>query len=225
VLNHYSLAFNWPSIKKLLFATLAIVFFSCSAVKAQYYNNSDSRYGISIGTDYDKPVGNLSYTFKPAINYNLNLLHHYDNFTVSVSAGYHAFKPKLDTFYYQVSDTEYGTAHYENFTVYSFYLGATYDLALSDQLKIYTGINLGMYYTHFALQSTDFMIHDTEDLHEQDAYFAPRLGFTYMINDNIGIGLEGKYNFFAPTGQKQYNDRVGTLYNSYSAGVRLMFNF
>jgi hypothetical protein len=203
---------------------LVIPLFSCLSARAQY-SNSDSRYGISIGSDYDAPVGNFSYTFKPTINYNLSLLHHYDNLTGSISFGYHQYQPKQDTFYYQANSTNYGTVSYKNFPVYSFYLGLTYDFAVTEQLKIYSGINLGVYYTHFAYHASDFLVDDTENLNEEDVYLAPRLGVTYMLNDNIGIGIEGKYNFFAPSGDSQYNDRVGTLYNSYSAGVRLTYNF
>ena len=217
---HNPKLFNWPTLNKLISATFIIIIFSYSSVKAQY-SSSDSQYGVSIGTDYDVPVGNFSYTFKPAINYNLNLFHHYGDFTASFSAGYHIYKPKADTFYYQKSETDYGKIQYQNFPVYSFYLGATYDLALTEQLKAYGGINMGIYYTHYVFQSTDF----DADLNEQDLYLAPRLGISYMLTNNVGIGIEGKYNFFAPTGDARYDDRVGTLYNSYSVGFRLIYNF
>jgi hypothetical protein len=152
-------------------------------------------------------------------------LRHSGDFTMNLSLGYHNYKPKQDTFYYQATATEYGKVSYQNFPVYSFYLGLTYNFPVSDQLKIYGGFNLGAYYTHFVFRATDFAVDDNEDLHEEDVYLAPRIGVAYMINNNIGIGLEGKYNLFAPTGDKRYNDRVGTLYNSYSVGVRLIYNF
>jgi len=221
---HTPLSLHQKISNKWLPLVFIISIFCCSSVKAQF-NNSDSNYGISIGTDYDTPIGNLGYTFKPALNYNVNLFKHSGDFTASVSIGYHVYKPKQDTFYYAATATDFGTAVYQNFTVVSFYLGGTYDYPVTDQFKIYGGVNLGLYNTHLAFHSVDFLVDDTEDLHEQDLYFAPRLGFTYMFDDNVGIGLEGKYNFFAPTGKKQFDDRIGTLYNSWSAGIRLTYNF
>lgn len=217
---------------RLLFRVCAVSVFLLftvgSRVNAQYYRNtgqSDSDFGISIGADYDAPVGNLSYTFKPTFNYNLSVLRHYDNFTMNLTLGYHSYKAKQDTFYYQVSATDYGTVTYQPFTAYSLYLGLAYDLPVNDQLKVYGGINLGAYYVHFAFHSSDLVLNDNENFYEQELYFAPKVGFTYMLSDNIGVGIEGKYNFFAPTGKKIDNDRVGTLYNSYAAGVRLTYNF
>jgi hypothetical protein len=223
----------------LLFRACAIIisllFFINSEASAQYYragnSGSDSHYGISIGSDYDAPVGNLSYTFKPAINYNASFLWYHGDFSMNFTAGYHQYKPKQDTFYYELASTQagystqYGTISYGNFPVYSFYIGLNYHLTVTDQFKAYCGLNLGAYFTHLVYHSADLLAGDNEDLHEEDVYLAPKLGVTYMLSDNIGIGIEGKYNLFAPEGNKRYNDRVGTLYNSYSAGVRLSYNF
>jgi len=216
--------------KGILLICFIIPVFFTSTAKAQ--GSYDSRYGISVGTDYDAPVGNFSYTFKPAMNYNLSFLMTSGSLTGSVNFGYHNYKAKQDTFYYQVIYTEdgrdhldYGSVHYENFPVYSIYLGLVYNLELSEQLKVYAGANLGAYYTHFVFQARDVQGGSNTDLHERDLYIAPRLGFTYSLANNIGIGIEGKYNLFAPTGDSRYSDRVGTLYNSYSAGVRLTYYF
>jgi len=214
------------SIKKLVPAVFVIFICSCLSAKAQYFNgDSDSKYGISIGTDYDTPLGNLAYTFKPAINYNLNLLKHSGDFTANISFGYHSYKPKMDTFYYAETNVDYGTAVYQNLTVISAYLGGTYDYPVTDQFKINAGINLGLYATHNVFHTSDFTTDDNEDISSKDVYLAARLGFTCMVTDNAGIGLEAKYNFFAPTGDADFNPLVGKTYFSWSAGVRLMYNF
>ncbi len=178
--------------KNFLFICFAISIFFATTAKAQY----DVKYAIAIGTDYDAPVGNFSYTFKPATNCNLSFTGNSGNITGSVNFGYHNYKTKQDTFYYQVSDTEYGRVHYQNFPVYSFYLGWVYNLELTEKLKVYGGINLGLYYTHFVFQARDFIGGSNTDLHEEDVYFAPRLGFSYPLTENVGIGIESKYNFF-----------------------------
>jgi hypothetical protein len=223
--NLYSLLPSGRSIKKVALATVMAMLFSWSAANAQSYRDDETKYGISIGSDYDTPVGNLAYTFKPAINYNLNFLQQKGDFTANVSFGYHAYTPKMDTFYYAATSTDYGTAEYKNFTVTSFYLGGTYNYPVSDQFKINAGVNLGAYFTHYYLHQSNFALDETDDLSEKDIYIAARLGFTYMLNENVGIGVEGKYNFFAPTGSAEDNDRVGTLYFSWSAGVRLTYIF
>jgi hypothetical protein len=232
ILNYfYPFVVRWQSVKILSAATSILLFFFCLSAKAQYYR-SESKFSISVGTDYDAPVGNLSYTFKPTLNFNLNLLEHSGDFTGSISFGYHAYKPKLDTFYYQLSregetgsPLEYGKIHYQEFTAYSLYLGLVYNVDITEQLKVYSGINLGAYYTHLGSYQSDFMGKGDTNFHEQELYIAPRLGFNFMLTDHVGIGLEGKYNFFAPTGKAQYNDRVGTLYNSYATGLRVIYSF
>lgn len=221
---HHSPLTRWRLAPTLLSAAVLIIVFSVTSAKAQR-SDSDSRYGVSLGTDYDVPVGNFAYTFKPAINYNLNLFQRVDHLTGSISFGYHKYKPKQDVFYYQVSDTEYGTVKYQDFPAFSFYLGLTYDLPLGERINLHAGINLGAYYTHLVFLADDYLGGEHDDLHERDVYLAPRLGFTYTLTDSIDIGMEGKYNFFAPGGHSEYGDRVGTLYNSYSAGVRLIYNF
>ena len=222
---------------RLLFRVCAVSVFLlcfCSKADAQYYQagtHDGSHFGVAVGSDYDSPVGNFSYTFKPAINYNASFLWYYGDFSMNFTAGYHEYKPKQDTFYYELESTQmgfnsqYGSVSYGNFRVYSFYLGLNYHLTITDQFKVYCGLNLGEYTTHFVFHSADLLEEQNEDLHETDIYLAPKLGITYMLNDNIGIGIEGKYNLFAPSGDARYNDRVGTLYNSYSTGVRLSYNF
>jgi hypothetical protein len=222
----YTALFSAPLFTKVLSVALVIAICSISTVKAQYYGGgSDLQYGVSVGADYDAPVGNFAYTFKPAINYNLNLLRHDGNFTSSISFGYHVYKPKMDTFYYAATSSDYGTVEYQNFTVVSFYLGGTYDYPVSDQLKVYAGVNFGVYSTHLAFQSANFLEDDNEDLHEQNFYLAGRLGFTYMLTDNVGVGIEAKYNFFTPAGDSEDDAQVGTTYFTWSAGLRLTYNF
>jgi hypothetical protein len=216
--------------KGVLLTCFIIPIFFTTTAKAQ--GSYDTSHAIAIGIDYDAPVGDFSYTFKPTTNYNLSFLLNSGDLTGSVNFGYHNYKARQDTFYYLVTytddgkdHTEYGHVHYENFPVYSFYLGLVYNLELAEQLKVYGGFNLGVYYTHFVFQASDVLGGSNTDLHEQDLYIAPRLGCTWLLTKSIGVGIEGKYNFFAPTGDSRYTDRVGTLYNSYSTGVRLIYNF
>ncbi|HWZ04838.1 MAG TPA: hypothetical protein VNX40_14575 [Mucilaginibacter sp.] len=226
-LNLYFLSLK-RSFKALSFITLTILVFAAGTAKAQYYSygsGGSSTYGVGLMGSYDVPVGNLAYTFKPAIGYGVSVFSYHGDFTSSVTIGYHAYKPKLDTFYYQVNQTNYGTIHYDNFTAISLYLGAAYNLQIMDGLKGYVGLNFGVYYTKMAFHSSDLFVDDTENLNEQDLYLAPKIGLTYSLNDNVAIGIEGKYNSFAPTGKKQDNPLVGTIYSSYAGSFILTYNF
>ncbi|WP_157750654.1 hypothetical protein [Mucilaginibacter gotjawali] len=212
----------------ILFIPLTILVFATSTANAQYYRyggGGSGTYGIGLVGSYDVPVGNLGYTFKPAIGYGVSVFSYHGNFTSSITIGYHAYKPKLDTFYYQVDQTNYGTVHYDNYTAISIYLGVAYNFEISDGVKVYAGLNLGAYYTHMAFHSSDLYVDDTENLGEKDAYLAPKIGFTYSLNDNVAIGIEGKYNLFAPTGRAADNPLVGTVYSSYAGSFILTYNF
>jgi hypothetical protein len=224
-INPFLLKFR-SSFKTFAFINLTILVFATGSAKAQYnYVGGGGRYGVGLMAGYDVPVGNLSYTFKPAISYGLSAFSYHGDFTASLTIGYHAYQPKLDTFYYQVDATDYGTVHYDNFTVVSLYLGGAYNLQITDGLKGYAGLNFGIYYTRMAFHSSDLYVNDTENLNEQDLYLAPKLGLTYALNDNISLGVEAKYNSFAPTGQKQDNPLVGTIYSSYTGTFILTYNF
>jgi hypothetical protein len=107
----------------------------------------------------------------------------------------------------------------------SLYLGGAYNLKLADNISAYVGLNFGAYYTHLQYQSADFILASNVDEHLEDLYVAPKLGINYLIDDHFSIGIEGKYNTFAPTGEKQDNPLVGTFYNSYSGTFFLTYNF
>jgi hypothetical protein len=216
--------FTCKRFKVLSIAVTTLLIFFCFSVKAQRQSN-DNAYSIALSTGYDVPVGDLTYTFKPAVTYGISFMKTRNDFTVSVNFGHQVYKPKLDTFYYRVDASNYGTIHYDNFTITSLYLGATYNLENSDNLKAYGGFNFGIYYTHMIYHSSDEYLVDDSDLNEEDLYLAPKLGLTYLITDNIGLGIECKYNLFTPSGQKADNPAVGTLYNSYAGNVVLTYNF
>jgi len=212
------------SIHVIFAALLCLLLFSASNVTAQNRTGEDG-YGLSIGTGYDVPVGNLSYTFKPATTYDFSLYEYRNGFTGSISFGYHVYKPKQDTFYYAVDATNYGTTVYQNFTMYSFYLGGAYNLKLTDDLWAYAGINFGVYFTHFMYTSADEYEVPTDNLNLQDFYFAPKIGFNYLIGDHFAVGVEGKYNSFMPTGQSDEDPLVGTVYSSYAVTFIATYNF
>lgn len=226
LLKPYSFKRQWL-VKTLRGACLLMFIFISFSAKAQYhhYGSDDNTFGAALTAGYDVPVGNLSYTYKPAITYGARFLWNQGAVTANVSFGYHVYKPKLDTFYYAVDESNYGKVSYSNFTIYSFYIGGAYNLEVTEGFKVYGGLDLGAYESHVIVHSSDLYIDSHSDTHQEDVYLAPKLGFTYLVTDNIGVGIEGKYNFFAPTGKAKDNPAVGTLYNSYSGNLVLTYNF
>ena len=223
--NTYLITYKWRA-KIISVTSLIILVFTYFSAKAQYsYGDNNPSYGIAVSAGYEAPIANLAYTFKAAPAYEFKVLSYHDNITINGSIGYRAFKPKLDTFYYAVDEANYGTIEYQNFTVLSLYIGGAYNLEINDGLKVYAGFDLGAYYTHMVYHLTDEFEDQNADLHQEDAYLAPKLGFTYSINDNMALGIEAKYNLFSPVGQKVDNPAVGTLYNSYSGHLVLTYNF
>jgi hypothetical protein len=198
---------------------------TCSSAVAQNRSGDDG-FGVALSTGYDVPVGNLGYTFKPATTYGFTVMQYKNGFTGSITVGYHFYQPKQDTFYYAVNTTNYGTISYKNFTMISAYLGGAYNVKLTDDIIGYVGLDFGVYYSHMYYTSADeYQAGGGLDAHEEDLYVAPKVGINYLIGDNMAIGIEGKYNSFAPSGQKEDNPLVGTIYSSYAATFIITYNF
>lgn len=211
-------------MKKLLLIILAI---GCFTARAQFRDveRFDDGVALSVTTHYDLPVGNLGYTFKPAMAYGFNVIAFSDGWTGNCSIGYEVFKPKLNTFYYKADDTNIGKISYQDYSALSLYLGLAYNFHVTEKFWIFTGLNLGVYYTHYAYNLSDIYGEDFNDFHEKNLYGAPKAGVTFVLSNNILVSLESKYNFFSPLGKKPDNDRLVILYNSWANGVALTYKF
>lgn len=224
---------------KLLFAFVLISCFS--TVMAQRRSHAALTYGgggnggtnfndgwaIGFGTAYDVPQGNLSYSYKPTINFNTSVYRYFGAITTSASLGYHSYKPKEDAFYEYNDDGSLSyTSTLSNFRVFSFYLGAAYNIDVADNFRVYGGVNIGAYYTHYAI-SYDVTGYESgsSTLSQQEAYLAPKLGIIFPLSSSVGISMESKYNFFSPTGNSNQDASVGTVFRSFSAGAELVIKF
>ncbi|MEO3404408.1 hypothetical protein AAFN85_10920 [Mucilaginibacter sp. CAU 1740] len=212
-----------------VFISLIFLLFNCSYANAQrFFRDYDEAPtdGIGLNLAFDAPVGNLQYTYKPAINYNLSYYRFFDHATATVGIGYRTYKPKQDVFYYAVGDNDYGTISYSDFRSYIAYLGAAYNIDITDGVKAFGGFNLGCYITKFRFHSADAFVNSDEQIDgEQEAYFAPKLGASIDIGDNLQLNFEGAYSIFAPTGKREWNHRVGTIYSSFNIGSGIVFKF
>jgi hypothetical protein len=183
--------------------------------------STDSGYGITFSAEYDTPLGGLGTSFKPAPAFDLNLINYRGAFTVNLGIGYHSYNPRADTIYYDDGAGGTGTIAYQSFPVYSIYTGAAYNIDVSSGFRIYVGANLGACFTRYAYQADDQFSSTSATFNEENAYIAPKLGFNVMISSSVGLGVEGKYNFFSATGSSEDDPLVGTVLKSYAVGFVL----
>jgi hypothetical protein len=188
--------------------------------------NFSDGWGASLGTGVDIPQGGFNDTFKPAINFNANLYRFLGPFTASLSVGYMNFKPDA----YFLSETVESTGanantYYADMPVISAYAGAAYNIDIADNFRVYGGVNLGVYFTDFAvayeIDGFDPFIYDKWS---QSLYYAPKVGVIFPITPKLGVSIESKYNFFS---QKITlgGASASTNWNSLSLGAELVFKF
>lgn len=214
----------WSGLKITLFL-LMLTGLKANAQNIYGGGDYEETFGVGINADYDMPVGNLKYTYKSAPAYGGSVYMYQEDFTYSISVNFREYKPKQDVFYYLVNDNDYGTATYSSFKTTMAYFGAAYNLPITDEFRVYGGINMGFYFSKFKSRSVDAFVDSSEDINEKEGYGAPKLGLNLSLNDHVLVSVQGSYNFFAPLGRSDYNSRVGTLYTSLSTGAALIYRF
>ena len=188
--------------------------------------NFSDGWGVAAGNGVDIPQGNFNYTFKPAINFNASVYRFLGPFTASASIGYMNFKPDE----YFISETVEGTGttantYYADMPVIALYGGAAYNIDIADSFRVYGGVNLGVYFTDFAvayeIDGVDPFVYDKWS---QSLYYAPKVGVIFPVTPKLGISIESKYNFFS---QKLTlgDASASTNWNSLSIGAELVFKF
>jgi hypothetical protein len=212
------------SIKSLLPVFFIFIMFSAFTASAQLRKDPWATYGggvsyqsgyaIALNTGYDAPLGSLGSIFKPAPAFDLNFLTYRGNFIINAGFGYHVYKPKADTLYYNAGIGGTGYVAYQNFPVYAIYTGAAYNLGITDNFRIYAGANFGYYFSRFAYRQADIFGSNSADFFEDDPYLAPKIGLNIMINSTIGLGAEAKYNLFSPADNSQGDPLAQTLLTS-----------
>ncbi|SDG14302.1 hypothetical protein [Mucilaginibacter gossypii] len=188
--------------------------------------NFSDGWGIAAGTGVDIPQGNFNYTFKPANSFNASVYRFLGPFTANLSVGYMNFKPDE----YLISEEVEGTGstantYYADMPVIAAYGGAAYNIDIADNFRVYGGVNLGVYFTDFAvgyeIDGVDPFVYDKWS---QSLYYAPKVGVIFPITPKLGVSIESKYNFFS---QKLTLGDVSAKqnWNSLSLGAELVFKF
>jgi hypothetical protein len=238
------------SFKAITLTTLIILLYT--SVNAQMYSATDapkrSNGGLTYGADdggnggfggtwaislsggYDVPTGNLGTTYKAAPTFSFSVLRNYGNFTFNATIGYVSYKPKVDTFYFYGNDPTQGYSQYGNFSALQIYVGGAYNIQIADNAKLYLGLNLGTYY-NFTSVTTNDGVGDitTTNIDEAQSYVAPKIGVDFMLNNNISLGLEAKYNIMlssdSGSGDAFDSGYTTTVNQSFSGNVNLTYHF
>lgn len=184
-----------------------------------------TNYGIIIGGDYDKPLSDLGEFYKPAPAFDIGVLKYVGDFTFSLNLGYHQYQPIQATSFYADSISSVSSS-ISNYSTISYYFGAIYNIALSDNVKFFFGANFGIYYNHYSSSdSADGEVTDSSDTHDEDLYIAPRGGLSFKLSDALDLNLQAKYNLFSPTGNTYDNPDVGHFYKSFATGISFSYRF
>jgi len=226
----------------IVLLSLALIFLFNSAANAQHRQTGyltygggsngggDSEWGIRFSGGYDVPQGDLGSTFKAAPTFEFSVIRNLGNFTFNTTIGYQSYKPKQDTVWQDPTDHTQGYDHYSSLSTLKIFAGAAYNFSFSDAAKFYIGLNIGSYYNFFNFDSTDGVGDEVAGNSSGEAsYLAPKLGLNFSLNDNISIGIEGRYNFTfqssSGSGDAYDAGYATTTTRSFSGHVALNYNF
>jgi hypothetical protein len=199
----------------------------------------DRTWGLSFSAGYDMPQGDMSQSFKAAPTFSLSYLNYYGDFTFNATIGYTSYKPKFDTVDFVDGDPTQGYLQYGSYNSFQLYAGAAYNVAISDNAKVYFGLDFGNYFNSFNYTLNDGQGNtSTYNTVYSQQFIAPKIGVDVMVSDNLSLGLEAKYNFIFSGPQSadlDYSDDdvdayVSTSYTSlsyktFSGHVTLTYHF
>lgn len=212
------------------FVLLAIMLLSAISfnARAQNFFPIQTDYGIRAGVDYELPGKNLKDAYKAGLNYNAGFRKFFNDFTLEAVLSYREFKAKYPVQLDDTDPTSIGVGLTSPYRTYLIYISATYNVELTENVKLYGGLNLGGAYSYSYKD-------DNNDIYigggEKQGYLAPKLGFIFGLNDNWSLDLHGSYNLFTTGGDVTYNSRTGAvgqsinISTSISTGLGLIYKF
>jgi hypothetical protein len=195
-------------------------------------SNFESGYAVSLGLGVDAPMNYLKDIYKPSITYGVGVMRFMGKFTLSLNASYYNYKPKAaydqsiilnETGEVTNADGAYPFI-FSDYTVWTGYLSAVYNIDIADGARFYGGVNLGGYYTQYAFINFDPNALDpAANLRTKNFYVAPRLGLIFTVADHIGLSLNSSYNFYAPFHKRPGSN--GTFFTSVTGMASVIYKF
>ena len=188
-------------------------------------DNPGDGFGIAINGGYDIPSGSLGTTFKAAPTFGFSLVDNFNGFTISANVGLVTYKPKIDTVYYYAANQTIGSIAWSDDKIMAYYLGAAYNIDVDDGVKFFLGLNLGVYSDKIGYHTQDDYENTIFSKTENELYYAPKLGFTFAVDDNFSISPGARYNFFKPLGSTNNDPYIYTSNKSLELGITLTYIF
>lgn len=249
--NIYMYATTHLSLQKRITRILVLtcfILFTALSVSAQYHHrqsealtygggsNGDpdpNGWGLSLSGGYESLTGDAGSGFKGAPVFSLSLTRNWNNFTFNGTVGYASHKPKVDTSFIFVDNTEVGYVKLSNFNTLQFYVGAAYNIPIADAANFYIGANVGGYDNSltYVAESEFSPTITTGKFSGTQLFFAPKLGINFIISSHVTFSIEGKYNVVSSSSAKTaaqtdsaYTYSVGS-FKSYTVTGALNFVF
>lgn len=211
---------TYPSLQKRIIRALALscfILLTALAASAQHRqrdaltygggSNGDpdpNGWGLSFSGGYESLKGDAGNSFKGAPVFSLSLTRNWNNFTFNGTVGYASHKPKVDTSFIFIDNTEVGYVKFSNFNTLQFYVGAAYNIPVADAAGIYIGANVGGYDNSLSYTSASELSPTitTSKFSGTQLFFAPKFGIDFVISSHVTVSVEGKYNVISNSSTK-----------------------
>ncbi len=205
-------------MKKIIFLILLGIGF-CPTLVAQHE--------LSFKSGVQFPMSQMYWVYNPSASYGLTFSWLHDtkhgNLAKGISLNYFTLSPKSDTFYYLISDTEYGTAQYSRFLSIQIAMNLEWQRALGKKFEFTYGLDFGYNFIDYTVEDKNPYVQSTSSNTEGMGAICPKIGMNYLISKNVGISLQPKFNFLISLGKTdsrsaQYNPNTGTIF-MYTSGL------
>jgi hypothetical protein len=182
--------------------------------------------GINVG--YESPLGDVKDVYNGSPTFGVNVIRKKGNLLFSGTIDYRDYKPKQADISYIDEDRYYYSVKYSSYRGIGLYLGAAYEIPFDGQFSFYGGLNGGIVLISYkATIDSESYSGVLEVSNYNSTYIAPKLGFSYMLNNNVSVGLEGRYSLGVTSAN--YNTREGGNitkgFNSYAGNLFLTYCF
>ncbi|TFF33896.1 hypothetical protein [Mucilaginibacter psychrotolerans] len=182
---------------------------------------------IAFNGGYESPMGDLKDSYKGSPTFGFSVMRRMDHLLYSGTIDYRSYKPLADKIQISYDGTDYYGATFSNYKGIGAYLGIAYELSAGD-INFYGGVNGGFVLVSYKITVDDTNFSSIESLSNgQSTYIAPKVGFNFMLSNNIGIAVEGRYSLGVVGGN--YNTRSGGSttpgFNSVAGNLFLTYSF